>query len=103
MNRLNTKRPLVLCVMLACSTSAFADNLADVYQQAQLHDPVWSAARANYTANVERLPQGRAQLLPSLSLSASTSQSQQRVVTPMINDTFSYRTDVYSLQLTQPI
>ncbi len=97
------QRPIALCMLLACAMPVAADSLLDVYRQAQTRDPQWGAARANYAANVERLPQGRASLLPTVTLSASTTQSDQQVKTPMINDTFRYRTDIYSLQLTQPI
>ncbi len=97
------KRPIALCVLLACATPVVADNLIDVYRQAQSRDPLWAAARANYAANIERLSQGRALLLPTVALSASAMQSDQKVKTPAIDNTFHYRTDIYSLQLTQPI
>jgi len=97
------KRPLALAVLLACATPVAADNLVDVYRQAQSRDPIWAAAHANYSANLERQTQGHALLLPTVTLSASTSQSDQKVKTPMIDDTFRYRTDTYTLQLTQPI
>lgn len=95
---------LAIGVLLACAAPAAAENLMDVYRQAQLRDPLWAAARANYAANVERLPQGRALLRPTLNLSASTTETtSQKVKTPTINTTFEYRTETYSLQLTQPI
>jgi len=97
------QRIALAVVVLACATPATADNLIDVYRQAQLSDPQWGAARAAYAANVERVTQGRALLLPAVDFGASRSQTDQRVKTPMIDDTFHYRTDVYSLQLTQPI
>lgn len=97
------KRPIVAAVLLACAASAGADNLVDVYQQAQQRDPVWAAAKANHAANIERSPQGRALLLPTVNLSASVTESDQRVRTPMVNDTYGYRTDSYGVQLTQPI
>jgi outer membrane protein len=48
-----------------------ADLLA-VYRDAQSADAVYASARAAYEANKEALPQGRAGLLPSVSLSANT-------------------------------
>ena len=44
----------------------------DVYREAQRNDPTVAAARANWEATQERVPQARAGLLPNVSLSAST-------------------------------
>ena len=43
-----------------------------VYREAQRNDPALAAARANWEATQERVPQARAGLLPNVSLSAST-------------------------------
>ncbi len=43
-----------------------------VYREAQRNDPSLAAARANWEATQERVPQARAGLLPNVSLSAST-------------------------------
>jgi esterase/lipase superfamily enzyme len=42
----------------------------DQYRQAQVSDPVYTAARANRQVGPEKLPQGRAGQLPQATLSA---------------------------------
>jgi outer membrane protein len=54
------------------AASAGAEDLLQVYREAQLSDPTLAAARANWEATQERVPQARAGLLPNVSLSAST-------------------------------
>ncbi|WP_413437580.1 TolC family outer membrane protein [Sulfuriferula sp. GW1] len=50
---------------------AFSANLSDIYHQAQNSDAAFASARAAYRAGVEKLPQGRAGLLPQASLNAN--------------------------------
>lgn len=57
---------------LAASVSCAAEDLMDIYREAQRNDPTVAAARANWEATQERVPQARAGLLPNVSLSAST-------------------------------
>jgi outer membrane protein len=47
---------------------AVAEDLVQVYQDAVRYDAVYAAARHTLAAGRERLPQGRALLLPSLNL-----------------------------------
>src|SRR2546429_9150174 len=67
---------------------AAAEDLLQVYRDAQRYDAVFASARYTLEAGRERIPQGRALLLPSLTLSANaTSQrfdivSQNTAVTP---------------------
>lgn len=51
--------------------AALGANLGDIYTQAREHDAKLAAARQAYRASLEKLPQGRAGLLPNVSLSAS--------------------------------
>ena len=48
-----------------------AEDLMQVYREAQQNDPAIAAARANWEATQERVPQARAGLLPNVALSAS--------------------------------
>jgi len=59
-------------LLLTMSIDADAEDLIQVYREALLHDPALAAARANWQATQERVPQARAGLLPNVSLSAST-------------------------------
>jgi outer membrane protein len=63
---------VALCLAaLAASTVCRGEDLMDVYRDAQRNDPVLAAARANWEATQERVPQARAGLLPNVTLSAS--------------------------------
>lgn len=98
MNRL-----ISVCLLLAFNLPATAGDLLDLYQQAKTNDPAWLAAQASYQAGIEKAPQGRSLLLPTLGLSAGKSESDQRVITPTANNTYHYGTDGYSVLLTQPL
>ena len=66
----------------ALFAGAFADaaNVQDLFDAARANNPVLGAARANYQARKTRLPQARAQLLPSLTLSGNRGWSDQEHV-----------------------
>ena len=68
-----TLLPLVLALAVS---GAEAANLGDIYQQARKNDAVYAAAYAAYKAGLEKLPQGRALLYPSVNLSASARHSE---------------------------
>ena len=55
-----------------------ATDVVEIYQDAQINDPIVGAAKAGYAASQEAVPQARALLLPSINASASTSQSERR-------------------------
>ena len=63
--------------MLAPYTPLHAADLMAVYREALGQDAQYAAARAAYQAGLEKLPQGRAGLLPSVSLSANTNLNQR--------------------------
>ncbi|MGA9031232.1 MAG: TolC family outer membrane protein [Sulfuricaulis sp.] len=90
-------------IFFVFSVPASGDDLLDLYRQAKTSDPAWLAAQAGYQAGIEKAPQGRALLLPTLGLSASKSESDQQVTLPMASNTYHYGTDAYAIQLTQPL
>ncbi len=51
------------------SQSAAAADLISIYREAQTADAVYAGARASYMAGQEKLPQGRAGILPAVTLS----------------------------------
>ena len=65
-----------LVVLAALSGTAVAEDLVQVYRDAQRYDAVYAAARHALEAGRERLPQGRALLLPTLNLSANAQASR---------------------------
>ena len=62
---------MILALLVACSGNASDADVIDVFRQAQGADTAYAAARAIWAAAQERIPQGRAGLLPLASLSAS--------------------------------
>ena len=56
--------------------AGYSENLMDIYTDAKDGDPVVGAAKANYRALKESVPQARSQLLPSLSAGGSTTKSE---------------------------
>jgi outer membrane protein len=61
-------KPLFLALTLALAPAAQAANLSDVFRDAQAYDAQYAAARAALQAGHEKSVQGRAGLLPNVSL-----------------------------------
>ncbi|GAM58682.1 type I secretion outer membrane protein, tolC precursor [Vibrio ishigakensis] len=90
------------------TSSASAENLLDIYQQALEYDPVYRAGIAQYDADKEVYEQARSFLLPTLDLELSHTQTYQNirdsdnpVYTNVGSDT--YPTNDLTLSLTQSI
>ncbi|MGL5598367.1 MAG: TolC family protein, partial [Aeromonas sp.] len=65
------KRTLLsVMVLLGVSAGAHADNLLDIYQQAQLKDPQVLQSKAVRDQAFEKINQSRAALLPQINLGA---------------------------------
>ena len=73
--RVRSIRPF-LFTSLFLAGGAGAEDLVQIYREAQRSDPVFTAARHTLEAGRERLPQGRALLLPTLNLSGSATRSR---------------------------
>jgi outer membrane protein len=61
---------VIALVSLLAVTPVYALDLLDIFRQAQLNDAAYAAAKAQYLAQQERLPQARAGLLPNASFDA---------------------------------
>lgn len=68
---------IAVAAILAPHTPLYAADLMTVYRDALGQDAQYAAARAAYQAGLEKLPQGRAGLLPSVSLSANLNLNQR--------------------------
>jgi outer membrane protein len=79
---------------------ARAADLLQIYQEAKTQDATFASAQATYQANLERLPQGRAGLLPTVSLSGNVSRTY---VEPDGFSRTDYDSSGYTLSLTQPL
>lgn len=96
---------ILLAAGLACAVSgtAAAEDLLDVYRLAQQSDPTWAAAQANYRATLEQVPQARSLLRPNVDAFAEAAKNNQQVTTPLTDNAFRYRSDGYTLELSQPL
>jgi len=87
--------------------SATGPNLLQVYEDAKGYDAQYAAARDALQASLEKLPQGRALLLPSVNLSANATSNNidtynrnSTVPNPPKRELHSYG---YSISLSQPL
>lgn len=90
----------VLALSLLAPLAA-AENLSEIYRLALENDAQYAAAREAYRAGLERLPQARATLLPSLNLSAFARNTDSDVSTAA--GSTSTQPYGYGLTLSQPI
>ena len=102
-----SRASLSLAFALLCSgTPTFGADLLEIYRLALASDPVYSAARAGWTASQEKLPQGMAGLLPQASVSASTQYNDRdlRFRNPAVaGSQAQYNSNTASLSVTQPL
>lgn len=64
LSRLIRRAGAVLALWCAGASAAHAQDLMQTWRDALATDPTYAAARAQYRAGIERLPQARAELLP---------------------------------------
>jgi outer membrane protein len=103
---------------IVLSPSAFSTNLAEVYQSAVENDPVLGAAKEDYAARKEIVPQTRAALLPNVNVIGTLSNNRidfpgaDIVDTNPTSPTFgqhlhvdgdTYKQNSWQAQLVQPI
>jgi outer membrane protein len=90
---------LALSLCFAGGHAAAAD-LVTLYRDALVSDPVYQAARAQYQANRERLPQALAGYLPQIAGTAGWFRNELgREIAPDVG----YSTSSYALTLSQPV
>lgn len=100
---------IALVLVLIAAPVVRAENLLDVYKLARENDAGWTAAQANYRANLEREPQGRSLLLPVVSFTAGYSRNNIDGTTTnllsgvAIQGRDQFDINSYNLQLTQPL
>ena len=96
----------IFLTAVAAPGAAIAADLLEVFRAAQSSDAVYAAARATWTAGQEKLPQGRAGLLPSATLSGGT-QLNDRDFRPRDGTTpgttSRFNSNVLTLSVTQPL
>ena len=87
-------------VILVSSSYLSSENILEIYNEALENDPTYKAAEYSYLADKEIVVQGRAALLPSITLSGSTNWNEyyQNDVLQQEYNSFSK-----SARITQPL
>tara|TARA_B100000073_G_scaffold342349_1_gene345288 strand:+ start:372 stop:1706 length:1335 start_codon:yes stop_codon:yes gene_type:complete len=65
-----------LLIFLTMSISASSENILEIYNEALENDPTFKAAEYSYLSDKQIVVQGRAALLPSITLSGSTNWNE---------------------------
>jgi outer membrane protein len=105
------KKVLPLMIAGCLSAGGFANlahsaDLMTVYRDALAYDAQFASARAALDAGREKLPQGRAGLLPTVGLSANTTWNRQETDirrTPPTSSSTEYNSNGWSVSLSQPL
>ncbi|MDH5285811.1 MAG: TolC family outer membrane protein [Betaproteobacteria bacterium] len=71
-------RALAFAALAAAAGPALAEDLMQVYREAQRSDPALAAARSSWTATQERVPQARSALLPNVAATGTANASDGR-------------------------
>ena len=93
--------------LAAVAVPAAAEDLLQVFRDAQRYDAVYSSARYTLEAGRERIPQARALLLPALNLTANVAAQrlEQESTNPLVTPSFvrSPTLSGYTFTLSQPV
>jgi len=100
-------RLALVTALAVTSLGVEAEDLFQVYRDAQRYDAAYSSARQALEAGREKLPQGRALILPTLNLTGSATRSRFDVETTDTTlapaFTRSANSTAYTLTFTQPL
>lgn len=94
---------LGLAVATALGGAARASDLLEVYNQAKGYDSQYAAAQAALAAGKEKYPQGLAGLLPNIAGSVNTFWNRAENVSVTPNNLFTFNSNGWTVQLTQPL
>ena len=96
---------LPLALVLAAG-GTHAEDLVQIYREAQQSDPTLAAARAIWSATQERVPQARSFLLPSVSAAGGVNTNEGRVTSygdPRSVSSNVYANSNFSISAAQPL
>jgi outer membrane protein len=85
--RKTISKVIVVTLGLTLSSAAFSDDLASVYQQALLNDPVVLKAQAEYMVVQEDVSASRSALLPQINATGNYTVAQSEVSQSITRDT----------------
>jgi outer membrane protein len=98
--------PAFLLALALTAGGARAEDLVQIYRDAQQNDPTLAAARANWTATQERVPQARSGLLPSVSAAGTVNANEGRSTTygdPRFVSSNVFGSSNFSISAAQPL
>src|SRR5690349_16157292 len=85
---------------------AHAADLLQTYREALANDPQFASARAAGEAGREKLPQGRALILPTLNATANTTYNDANITprtSPTTESTRQFNSNGWTVTLSQPL
>ena len=94
-------RVAALLVAAAFAQGAAAADFLDTYRLAKQNDAVFAASRASLEAGIEKLPQGRALLLPVINATGNTNWNDAENRT--FNAQSQFNSNGWAVTLTQPL
>lgn len=95
-------KKIIVTVICCTSVPVSAMDLGQAWQLALNHDATYAAARAQYRASMQKLPQARAGLLPQVDGSLTGAYIDSRATGPL-NQVYNSSRSAWTLSLTQPI
>ena len=81
--RINLKSKILFVLLVSSHLSS--ENLLDIYNEALENDPTFRSAEYSYLADKEIVVQGRAALMPSVTLSGATNWNEYYHITLSLN------------------
>jgi outer membrane protein len=104
MNRAKLRLAALAVGLVFAGTAAGADFLA-TYRLAKQNDAAFASARASLEAGLEKLPQGRALLLPVINASGNTTwnDDENRVTSTGVTNSGQFSSNGWNVTLTQPL
>jgi outer membrane protein len=97
---------LLLVTLLGANNWAYAADLLETFRAAQVNDPVFASARAARQAGLEKLPQGRSLLLPTINFTANSMYndfSAHYFPQVLPDGNVRYNSNGYGVTLVQPL
>jgi outer membrane protein len=91
----------IIVVLCGLPKTALAITLMEAFHEVLVNDSLYAMARASRDAGLEKLPLGRGALLPNVTLSANKAWNDLSNKSDNFNTR--YRSDGYTVQLTQPL
>jgi outer membrane protein len=99
------KRLVWLLASPLLASPLWAADLLQIYREARNNDATFATAQANLEAGREKLPQGRAGLLPTLSLTGNSAWNDNDLTlrSTSVNTPVKFNSNGYTLTLSQPL